>query len=342
MNLFRTLETSKLGLTSVEAQARLQKYGTNEVAQRKKQSIVVKFFRSLSNPLVIILLVAGAISGFTGDAVDATIIFLIVIMSSVLTVYQESKAENAAEALKKRVAVTATVFRDGKKQEIVTTEIVPGDIISLSPGDIVPAEARIFESKDLSIDQSALTGESFPVEKTSEPETTTASGGTITDLPNIAFSGTSVVTGFATSVVLTTGISTEFGEISEKLAGKETDTDFEKGLRRFSSLITEVTILLTVFVFLVNALYHRGILESLLFAVALAVGLTPELLPMIMTVNLSVGAQSMAKKGVIVKKLESIQNLGSMDILCTDKTGTLTQNKNRSNTICGFELEFER
>jgi P-type Mg2+ transporter len=324
--LFRTLETSKQGLTSIEAQARLRKYGYNEVAQHKRRSIVVKFFQSLRNPLVIILLVAGLISGFTGDTVDATIIFFIVMMSSVLTLYQESKAQNAADALKRKVAITATVFRDGKKQEIVTSELVPGDIIALSPGNIVPAEARIIESKDLSVDQSALTGESFPVEKTADPEMTPGDG-TVTELPNIVFSGTSVATGFSTSVIVTTGISTEYGEIAEKLAGRDTDTDFEKGLRRFSSLIMEITILLTLFVFLVNALYQRGILESLLFAVALAVGLTPELLPMIVTVNLSVGAQSMAKKGVIVKRLESIQNLGSMDVLCTDKTGTLTEDK---------------
>src|SRR5579862_1133935 len=166
-DLFHTLGTSKLGLTSEEARAHFEKYGPNYVTQHKSRSVAYKFLKSLSNPLVIILLVAGTISGFTGGAVDATIIFLIVIMSSVLTLYQESKAQNAAEALKRKVAITATVLRDGKKQEIVTSEIVPGDIIFLSAGDIVPAEARIFESKDLSIDQSALTGESFPVEKTS-------------------------------------------------------------------------------------------------------------------------------------------------------------------------------
>jgi Mg2+-importing ATPase len=325
--LFGEIKTSKTGLSAEEAQARLVKYGRNEVGQHKKRSAIVKFLRLLSNPLLIILLIAGAISGFTGQAVDALIIFSIVILSTVLLVYQESKAETAAESLRRKVAITATILRDGKKQEIITSEVVLGDVSLLSPGDIVPADSRIIESKDLSIDQSALTGESFPVEKTSEPAAGATGVFTVTDLPNIVFAGTSVITGFATSVVVATGVSTEYGKIAEKLAGRQTDTEFEKGLRRFSALITEITILLVLFVFLVNALYHRGILESLLFAVALAVGLTPELLPMIMTVNLSQGALSMSKKGVIVKRLESIQNLGSMDILCTDKTGTLTENK---------------
>jgi P-type Mg2+ transporter len=286
---------------------------------------------------VFILLFAGLISGIIAlqqrqQPVDAMIIFLIVLMSVVLDVYQESKAEKSAETLKKRVITTATVLRDGARKEVQLSEVVPGDIVYLSAGDIVPADSRLIDQKDLYVDQSGLTGESFPVEKTTGTATAVKQI-TITEATNFVFLGTSVVSGTATAVAVKTGSSTEYGKIAKELVGRPPETEFERGLRRFGLLITQVALVLVIFVFFINAFLkpavsqqQTDILESLLFAVALAVGLTPELLPMIVSVNLSRGALEMSKKDVIVKRLVSIQNFGNMDVLCTDKTGTLTEN----------------
>jgi Mg2+-importing ATPase len=323
--LFVRLETSQSGLTSQVAESRLEIYGYNELAKRKKRTAIVKFLSEFRSPLVIILLLAGLLSGFFGEMINATIIFSIVFVSVVLDFYQESKAEKAAEMLKEKVTTTATVLRDSVKQEVKLSEIVPGDIVYLSAGDMVPADARVVNAKDFFVNQSALTGESFPVEKTPAP--LKAKGAAITEWNNCLFLGTSVVSGTATAIVVKTGNFTEYGRIAKKLVAREPETDYERGLRRFGFLIMQVTFILVLFVFFINALYKRDVLESLLFAVALAVGLTPELLPMIVSVNLSKGALAMSKKGVIVKRLASIQNFGSMDVLCTDKTGTLTENK---------------
>ena len=324
-DVFVRLGSSQKGLSSQEVKSRLQTYGYNELAKKRRRIGIVEFLFHLRSPLVIILLFAGLVSGLVGQGIDATIIFSIVLLSIVLDVYQESKAEKSAEILKKRVVTTSTVLRDGVKTEVRLSEIVPGDVIYLSAGDIIPADSRIIISKDLFIDQSALTGESFPVEKTPDP--LAAVGTAITDWNNCLFLGTPVVSGTATAVVVRTGSLTEYGKIAKSLVTREPDTEFEKGLRRFGFLLTEITFILVIFVFFINAFFRRGALESLLFAVALAVGLTPELLPMIMSVNLSRGALAMSKKDVIVKRLASIQNLGNMDTLCTDKTGTLTENK---------------
>ncbi len=322
------LKTSQSGLSSQEVQSRLATYGPNELAEKQKRTGFVEILYHLRNPLVLILLIAGLISGFVGDVTDAIIIFLIVLLSIVLDVYQESKAQNAAEALKERVITKATVLRNGVKQEVKLSEIVPGDIVYLTAGDLVPADSRLISAKDLNLNQSALTGEAFPVEKNAAPLSAVTSE--LTDWSNYVFLGTSVVSGTGTAVVVKTGRLTEYGEIAKELVAKAPETEFEKGLRRFGALMTEVTLFLVVFVFFVNAFFYSGtrsILQSLLFAVALAVGLTPELLPMIMSINLSRGAVAMSKKGVIVKRLVSIQNFGNMDVLCTDKTGTLTENK---------------
>lgn len=323
--LLAHLNTSLSGLSSEEAEKRLGIYGYNELAKRKKRTAVVDFLSHFRSPLVIILLIAGLIASFLGEIINVTIIFSIVFVSVVLDYYQESKAEKAAEALKEKVTTTATVLRDGTKQEVRLSEIVPGDIVYLSAGDIVPADARVITAKDLFLNQSALTGESFPVEKTSMP--VKAKGTAPTEWNNCLFMGTSVVSGTATAIVLKTGSLTEYGKIAKRLVEKEPETEFERGIKGFGFLIMQVTFLLVMFVFFINALYKRDVLESLLFAVALAVGLTPELLPMIITVNLSKGALAMSRKGVIVKRLASIENFGSMDVLCTDKTGTLTENK---------------
>lgn len=331
-DILTRLGTSKSGLTSEEARSRLQRYGYNQLPQRKRRTSAVEFLFHFRNPLVFILLFAGLISGLIGTAVDAIIIFSIVLLSVVLDVYQESKAEKSAEMLKKRVVTTATVFRGGARKEVQLSEVVPGDIVYLSAGDIVPADSRLISLKDLYVDQSSLTGESFPVEKTTAA-TTAARNATITEANNYVFLGTSVVSGTATAVAVRTGVSTEYGKIAKKLIGRAPETEFERGLRRFGFLIMQVTLVLVIFVFFINVFLkpvvsqqQSNILESLLFSVALAVGLTPELLPMIVSVNLSRGALEMSKKDVIVKRLASIQNFGNMDVLCTDKTGTLTEN----------------
>jgi len=241
------LKTSQSGLTSQEAENRLKIHGYNELAKRKKRTGVVEFLFHLRNPLVFILLLAGLISGLLGDMISATLIFSIVLLSVVLDVYQESKAEKAAELLKEKVATTATVLRDGVKREVKLSEIVPGDIVYLSAGDIVPADARALSAKDLFVNQSALTGESFPLEKTAEPLKT--KGAAITEWDNCFFLGTSVVSGTATAVVVKTGSSTEYGRIAKRLVAREPETEFERGLRRFGALMMEVTLVLVLFVF---------------------------------------------------------------------------------------------
>ncbi|MEM2751100.1 MAG: magnesium-translocating P-type ATPase, partial [Nitrososphaerales archaeon] len=323
--LFSHLKTSLNGLSSEEVKKRLEVFGYNEIVKKRKRVIIIDFLSYFKSPLIIILLIAGLISSFFGEAMNSAIIFTIVILSVVLDFYQEYKAERAAEMLKQRVAITATIFRDGVKKEVRLAEIVPGDIIFLSAGDIVPADARVISAKDLFVNQSALTGESLPVEKNSLP--LRSYNPLITEWNNYLFMGTSIVSGTAIAVVIKTGSHTEYGKIAKRLVERGAETEFQRGIRSFGYMIMQLTFLLVLFVFFINALYLRSVLDSLLFAVALAVGLTPELLPMIISVNLSKGAIAMAKKGVLVKRLAAIQNFGSMDILCTDKTGTLTENR---------------
>ena len=325
--LLARLDTSPQGLSSEEAERRITIYGTNELARKLKRSGIVSFLLHFKSPLILILLAAAAFAGATGDIPDFTIIFVIVLISVIIDHYQESKAENAAELLKEKVSTTATVVRDNTKKEIMLSEVVPGDIIYLSAGDIAPADARIITAKDLFINQSSLTGESFPVEKTANKlDSVNLTSGSITEWNNYLFMGTSVVSGSSTAVVAKTGGSTEYGKIAKRLVAKPPETEFERGVKGFSYLIMQVTFVLIIFVFVVLAFFHRSLIDSLLFAAALAVGLTPELLPMIITMNLSKGAVNMSKKGVIVKHLPSIENFGSMNVLCTDKTGTLTEN----------------
>ncbi len=321
------LNTSSAGLSSEEAQNRLEVYGRNEFARKKKRAAILDFLARFKSPLVIILIFAGAISAVLGSYASVIVIYTMVFLSVSLAHYQEANASKAAELLREKVATSATVLRDNVKQEIKLPFIVPGDIIFLSAGDITPADARAIDAKDTFVNQSALTGESFPVEKTPKP--LKGKEASITEWTNYFFMGTSIVSGSATAVVVRTGGSTEYGKIAQKLVEKAPETEFERGIKKFGFLIMQVTIVLVLFVFLINALLHpnaQGILTALLFAVALAVGLTPELLPMIITINLSKGAMAMSKKGVIVKRLSSIETFGSMNVLCTDKTGTLTEN----------------
>jgi Mg2+-importing ATPase len=325
--LFERIGSSPQGLTSEQAAERLEVYGRNELAREHKHSVIKDFLLHFKSPLVIILLFAAVISGILQEIVNMTIILTIILASVALDSYQESKAGKAAELLKQKVTTTATVLRDGVRQEIGLPEIVPGDVIYLSAGDILPADARIIAAKDLFVNQSALTGESFPVEKTIG---SVKSGGSLVDWNNYCFMGTSIVSGSATAMVVKTGGSTEYGKIAKKLVEKAPETEFERGIKSFGFFIMQLTFLFVIFVFLVISLRNPtevGVVNALLFSVALAVGLTPELLPMIITINLSRGAMAMSKKGVIVKRLSAIENFGSMNVLCTDKTGTLTENK---------------
>jgi Mg2+-importing ATPase len=323
-DLFSALGTTARGLTSEQATDRREVYGRNDISPARKRPPIIRFLEHFWNLLIIILLIAAAISVFVGEFTDAAIIFVIVIISVTLDFFQEYKAENAADLLKQKLVSKAAVFRDGKQVELPITEIVPGDLIFLAAGDIVPADARVLAERDFYINQSALTGEPFPVAKTAgveDPNTT------LTEAGNYIFLGTSVVSGTATAIITRTGMSTEFGKVAKILVGRPPETEFERGLKQFSYLMSKFIFFLVIFVFFINALFRHGVLESLLFSVALAVGMTPELLPMILSLNLSKGSIAMSQKGAIVKHPESIQNFGSMDVLCTDKTGTLTENQ---------------
>jgi Mg2+-importing ATPase len=326
--LMTRLKASPQGLSSEQAAERLEIYGRNELAREHKHSALKEFLLHFKSPLVIILLIAGIITGALGEYANTVIILTIIFVSVILDYYQESKAEKAAQLLKQKVTTTATVLRDNIRQEITFPEIVPGDIIYLSAGDIAPSDSRVISAKDLFVNQSSLTGESFPVEKT--VGVVKAKEGSITEWSNFCFMGTSVVSGTASALVVKTGSATEYGKIAKKLTEKAPETEFERGIKSFGFLIMQVTFLLVIFVFLIISLRNpttNGVVTALLFAVALAVGLTPELLPMIITINLSRGAMAMSKKGVIVKRLSAIENFGSMNVLCTDKTGTLTENR---------------
>jgi Mg2+-importing ATPase len=308
------------GLTAQEAEARLDQFGPNEPAATKPHSFFSDLLHVFMNPLTLILLIAAIVSAFTGDAVDAGIIGVIVLLSGAIDLSQTYRSQRAVEQLRDRVAPTATALRDGEWKEIQRRDAVPGDIVRLSAGDLVPADARLLIARDLYVQQGMLTGESLPVDKeaTGEPASTKA------EARNMVFLGTSVVSGTATAEVVATGARTAFGDIAARLAARPEETAFDKGLRNFSQLIARTVFILVLFLIIVSIVRHRDPLQSLMFAVALAVGLTPEFLPMITSVTLSKGAVAMARKKVIVKHLSAIQNLGSLDVLCSDKTGTLT------------------
>ena len=315
------------GLSSTEARARLAKFGPNLFRDHKEHPLWLQFISRFKNPLIILLLVASAISAFTGEMTNFVIITLMVLFSVTLDFIQEHRAGKAAESLRKTVSVRARVIRDGHSMEIPVTEVVPGDLVVLSAGDMVPADGLVLEAGDLFVKQALLTGESYPVEK--RPGAAAADATELQDAANAVFMGTTVISGSARIRVVKTGTGTAIGAIADSLSRQPPPTAFEIGTHRFGLLIMRLTILLVLFVLLVNAFMHKPWLESFLFAVALAVGLTPELLPMVVSVTLSRGALLMAKKRVIVKRLTSITDLGSMDVLCTDKTGTLTEAKIR-------------
>lgn len=309
------LRATPNGLTGDDARERLKVYGFNEMTTAKHSSLVVRFLKLFVNPLALILLMAAVVTGILGDIVNSSVIITIVVLSAVIDFVQTLRSQNAADKLRSQVAPTATAVRDGKDKEVARRDIVPGDVIRLFAGDLVPADACLIESRDLHVNEAALTGESLPTEK----EAKDADAGRHT-----VYLGTSVVSGTATALVVATGARTQFGDIAARLAKKAPETDFERGTKSFGYFIMQTVFVLVMFVVVVSVAFRKDTFESVLFAIALAVGLTPEFLPMITTVTLGVGAIRMSKKKVIVKNLASIQNFGSMDVLCSDKTGTLT------------------
>ena len=323
--LERQLGASSDGLSSAEAAARLTRYGANTLDARPRYSFLLKVLSRFRNPLVLILLVAAAISGFTGDVASLVIISVMVLFSVLLDSVQEYRAEAAAEQLKVSVALMEQVLRDGHAITIRADQLVPGDVVLLAAGDLVPADGRVLEAKDFFVNEGLLTGESYPTEKHVAAEGIVNVD--VAQATNAAFMGTSVVSGSAKLLLCATGNATQLGEISATLRHTPPPAALERGVYEFGILIVRLTILLVLFVLLVNTFFHRPLLESFLFALALAVGLTPELLPMIVSVTLARGAMRMAKQKAIVKRLAAIHDLGSMDVLCTDKTGTLTEAK---------------
>jgi Mg2+-importing ATPase len=313
------------GLSAKTAKSRLAKYGPNKIAREKHQSAIWRLLTNFANPLVILLSVLGIVSCFTGDIRATIMIFAMAIVSVVLRFVQEVRADHAAEKLKAMVRNNATVVRDGKEQEIALKMLVPGDIIKLAAGDMIPADVRILSAKDLFLNQAALTGEALPIEK--KGIAVTAEIKNPFDLPNICFLGSSVVSGSATAVVVNTGCNTYFGSLASAIVNQRQLTSFDKGVNKFTWLMINFMIVMVPAVFFINGLTKHNWGEAFLFALAVAVGLTPEMLPMIVTVNLSKGALAMARKKTIVKRLNSIQNFGAMNILCTDKTGTLTEGR---------------
>jgi Mg2+-importing ATPase len=316
------LKTSPQGLTEEEAAERLEVFGPNEVAYEKKESWLHRLYVSARNPLVILLTVLAILSYATGDSAAGTIMMAMVALGISLRFIQETKADNAAAKLKAMITVTATVVRDGQPKEIPLRELVPGDIVKLSAGDMIPGDVRLLSAKDLHVIQATLTGESLPVEKTDGVD---LRGNVSTiERTNLCFLGTSVESGSATAVIVATGVQTYFGKVAHSLTGRQVETAFDKGVGKFTWLMIRFMIIMVPLVFVINGLTKHNWHEAFFFSLAVAVGLTPEMLPMIVSVCLSKGAIAMSRKKVIVKRLNSIQNFGAMDVLCTDKTGTLT------------------
>ncbi len=320
--LLADLHSTPDGLTSATAATLRQTFGPNEAAAAKRTPAWLRIGKRFANPLVLILLAASAMSAITGDIASFIIVTAIVTLSVLLDFWQESRAESAVDALRSQVALHAAVRRDGKEVSLPVADLVPGDIVRLSAGDLVPADGRLLATRDFFVNQALLTGESFPVEKhvaDNDPATELSAAG------NVGLAGTSVISGSATMLVCRTGHETALGQLADTLIAKPAPTSFEIGLRRFSMLIFRIVIVLVLVVMAESMAFHRPWIDALLFAVALAVGLTPELLPMIMTVTLARGAVLLSRRRVIVKRLQAIHNLGAMDVLCTDKTGTLTE-----------------
>src|SRR6516225_2677955 len=320
--IFQRLKTSAQGLTEEEAAERLEVFGPNEVAQEAKHTWLSRLWTAVRNPLVILLSVLATLSYATEDFAGGTVMVLMVLLGVMLRFVQETRADNAAAKLKAMISVTASVVRDAQQKEIPLRELVPGDIVKLSSGDMIPGDVRLISAKDLFVIQATLTGESLPVEKTEIPDT--RENVPAIERHNLCFLGTSVESGAASAVIVATGSQTYFGKVARSLIGRQPETAFDKGVKKFTWLMLRFMFVMVPLVFLINGLTKHDWKEAFFFALAVAVGLTPEMLPMIVSVCLSKGALAMSRKKVIVKRLHSIQNFGAMNVLCTDKTGTLT------------------
>ncbi|MEI8291811.1 MAG: cation-transporting P-type ATPase, partial [Verrucomicrobiota bacterium] len=320
--VLQSLGTSLSGLAEAEAEARLAQYGPNEVGQEQRHEWLHRLWTAVRNPLVVLLTALATLSYITGDMRAGTVMLIMVILGVTLRFVQETKANTAAAKLKAMIKVTATVIRDGQQKEIPLQQLVPGDIVKLSAGDMIPGDVRLVAAKDLFIIQATLTGESLPVEKSDARDIRT--GVSSIEHANLCFLGTSVESGAATAVILATGTQTYFGKMASSLAGQQVETAFDRGVKKYVWLMLSFMLVMVPLVFFINGLMKHNWKDAFFFAMAVAVGLTPEMLPMIVSVCLSKGALAMSRKKVIVKKLNSIQNFGAMDVLCTDKTGTLT------------------
>lgn len=321
-DLLKQLGTTAGGLTEAEARARRVRYGANSLTPPRQMRTLSLLLSQFSSPIILILLAAAGLSFFLGDPTDTLIILIIVLVSGLLGFWQERGAADAVEKLLAIVKIKAVAWRGGTPTEIPVEEIVPGDVVSLHVGGRIPGDSVLLESQDLFVDEATLTGETYPVEKSAgvvPPETPLARR------YNTLFMGTHVVSGSATGLVIRTGAASEFGQVSARLVLQAPETEFELGIRRFGYLLLEVTLILVLAIFAINVYLARPVLDSFLFTLALAVGLTPQLLPAIISLNLARGAKRMAEQKVIVKRLASIENFGSMNVLCSDKTGTLTE-----------------
>jgi Mg2+-importing ATPase len=331
----RQLDTSEMGLSAGEVERRREQYGENKLAHERKASLVAQLVTRLLNPLVVLLMTLAVISFLMSQQESAVIILGMVFLSITLGLVQERKSGRAAEKLRAMVHTTAAVIRNGPSTvgietglapvEIPIEQLVPGDVVHLSAGDMVPADLRLIAAKDLFVNQASVTGEALPVEK--HAQATASCNASLGDLSNICLMGTAVVSGSATGVVVLTGKHAYFGKLAAKVAGERPLTSFDRGINRFAWLMIRFILVMAPLVLLINGLTKGDWVQALLFATAVAVGLTPEMLPMIVTVNLAKGALAMSRRKVIVKRLNAIQNFGAMDILCTDKTGTLTQDR---------------
>jgi Mg2+-importing ATPase len=322
VELLQQLQTTPQGLMSDEVQQRLLRYGSNLLKPKKKSDALTLLVAQFKSPIILILIFAAGLSLFLRNPIDATIILVIVFVSGFLGFWQEQGAANAVEKLIAIVQIKTTVVRNGDSIEVPLEEVVPGDIVFIKASDVIPGDCLLLESNDLFIDEASLTGETYPVEKSIgilPPETP------LSQRTNSLFMGTHVVSGSARAVVIRTGKETEFGKVSERLKLRPPETEFEQGVRRFGYLLMEITLVLVIAIFAINVYFVRPVIDSFLFALALAVGLTPQLLPAIISINLAHGAKRMALNKVIVKRLASIENFGSMNVLCSDKTGTLTE-----------------
>ncbi|HMK45141.1 MAG TPA: magnesium-translocating P-type ATPase [Methanocella sp.] len=333
-DLYRRMKSGPGGISDETASSRLKQFGRNRIKPKMEVGVIRLFLGQFTSPIILILLFAAGLSFFLGDSTDSVIIMIIVVFSGALGFWQEYSASSAVEDLLSLVQLKATVLRDGQEREIPFEDVVPGDVVLLNAGDGVPGDCVILESKSLFVNEAALTGESYPAEKSpgALPAETPLAKRT-----SVLFMGTHVNSGTAKAIVVQTGKSTEFGRVSERLLLRQPTTEFETGVRHFGYLLMEITMLLIFSIFAINVFLSRPVLESFIFSLALAVGLTPQLLPAIISINLAQGAKRMAEKKVIVKQLSSIENFGSMNVLCSDKTGTITEGTVKFHSAMGVD-----